>query len=138
MDARETIRLLDLLADVGERRAAGEALAKHFGATALFVFVPDPDRAAKLIPAPGFPTVPSVRGWRELLAQCTGPGIELGRVAYPDRDSEAAACAYAFDGLVIVLVGATAPDTSIGSQLAMLARVLAAMFRAETAILTAR
>ncbi|MEP6862278.1 MAG: ATP-binding protein [Deltaproteobacteria bacterium] len=138
MDARETIRLLDLLADVRERRAASEALAKHFAATALFVFVPDPDRATKLIPAPGFPTVPSVRGWRELLAACGRPGVELGRVAYPDGRSDAAACAYAFDGLVVVLVGATAPDAAIGAQLAMVARVLAAMFRAEAGILTAR
>jgi signal transduction histidine kinase len=138
MDAFETIRLLDLLADLRERKAAGEALAKHFAATALFVFVPDPDRATKLIPAPGFPTLPSVRGWRELLAACARPGVEVGRVAYPDAASDAAACAYAFEGLVMVLVGATAPDAAIRAQLAMLARVLAAMFRAEAGILTAR
>ncbi len=138
MDARETIRLLDLLADVSERRAVGEELAKHFAATALFVFVPDPDRASKLIPAPGFPTLPSARGWRELLARCTRPGVELGRVAYPNASSEAAACGYAFDGLVMVLVGPTAPDPTIGAQLAMLARVLAAMFRAEAEVISAR
>ncbi len=138
MDTRETIRLLDLLADVRDRRATGEALAKHFAATAVFVFVPDPDRPTKVIPAPGFPTVPSVRGWRELLAACARPGVELGVVAYPDGGSDASACAYAFDGLVVVLVGATAPDAVIGAQLAMLARVLAAMFRAEAGIITAR
>ncbi len=138
MDARETIRLLDLLADVRERRVVGEALAKHFAATALFVFVPDAARATKLIPAPGFPTVPSVRGWQELLARCTRPGVELGRIAYPDGSSEATACAYVFDGLVMVLVGATAPDDAVGAQLAMLARVLAAMFRAEAGIIAAR
>ncbi len=138
MEARETIRLLDLLADVRERRGAGEALATHFAATALFLFVPDPDRATKLIPAPGFPTVPSVRGWRELLARCLRPGVELGRVAYPDVSADAAACAYAFEGLVFVLVGATAHDAAIGAQLAMFARVLAAMFRAEAGIMTAR
>lgn len=127
----ESLRLLDRLGDVGDRKAAADALAQHLGADALFVFVPDPDRSSKLIPVPGFPALPSLRHWRDLLARCLHDGVETGRVSYPDAGTERDACAYVFHSMAIVVVGHSEPRPEVRDELATIARVLSAMFCAE-------
>ena len=138
MDSSETIRLLDRFGDLTGRSAAAVALATHLGGAALYVFVADPDRPAKLIPARGCPSVPSIRGWRDLLARCRAPGIESGPVAYPDAASMRPACAYVFDGFTLVLVGSALPSLEVQAQLTLLARSLGSMFRAEADAFAAR
>ncbi len=138
MDPRQLLQMIDSLGDARERGAASASLAKMFGADAVFVFVPDPDRPRKLIPAPGFRTVPAMRGWRHLLGRCSRPGTEQAQVAYPDAASERPACAYVFDGLVIVMVGHEAPVAEVREALGMVSRVLATMLRSEAGLAVAR
>lgn len=134
MDARYLLGLVDALTQVREREAVSRTLATALGVDALLVFVPDPARPAKLIPASGFAMPPSMRGWRELLAKCVQPGIEQGAVAFPDRTSERPACAYVFDGITFVLVGMLSPSPEVRTDLAMISRILVTILRSETAL----
>src|SRR4051812_43004026 len=93
MDARYLLGLVDALTQVREREAVSRTLATVLGVDAVFLFVPDPARPSKLLPASGFAMPPAMRGWQELLAKCVQPGIEQGTVVYPDRTSERHACA---------------------------------------------
>ena len=138
MDEDETRRLLDGLGATAERAATCAALARHLGGEALFVLVSDPSHPEKRIPAPGCDTLPSSRGWKDLLARCGEPGVACGDVAFPDASSQRRACAYAFAGVVFVLVGAAEADEAIRRQLGGAAGVIAAMLRAEAAVVVAR
>jgi signal transduction histidine kinase/ActR/RegA family two-component response regulator len=134
MDARYLLGLVDALTVVREREAVSRTLAATLGVDAVLVFVPDPARSSKLIPAAGFAMPPAMRGWRELLARCVQPGIEQGTVAYPDRTSERPACAYVFDGITFVLVGMPSPSRQVRTDLATISRVLMTIMRSETAL----
>ena len=126
------------LAEPGERPAALAALATSAGVDAVFIFVPHPDAPQKLVPAPGaMHTLPSQRGWRDLLARCTEPGVYDADVAYPDACGTAPAVALAYTGLTVVFVGGT-PVVEISETLTALAPLLAAMLRAEANVVTAR
>ncbi len=134
----ETLQLIANLAHPQSRRTGAAALAQHFGVRDICVFVPHPDTPSKLIPAPGFGlTLRSSRGWRDLLACCSSPGIHAGHVAYPDAASTSPAVAHAFEGITFVLIGA---DTTVVNlePLDLLAPLLAAMLRAEAGVLAAR
>src|SRR5512141_2143646 len=100
MDPRYMLEVVDALTELRDREAVASSLAQAFGADALLVFVPDPARSSRLIPAQGFAMPPAMRGWQELLGRCVRPGVEHGVVAYPDRTSERAARAYVFEGIV--------------------------------------
>lgn len=134
MDARYLLGLVDALTQVRDRAAVSRTLATALGVDAVLVFVPDPARPHKLIPASGFGMPPGMRGWRELLAKCTQPGVEQGDVAYPDRSSERPACAYVFDGITFVLVGTRSPSPEVQTHLAMISRILVTILRSETAL----
>jgi signal transduction histidine kinase/ActR/RegA family two-component response regulator len=134
MDARYLLGLVDALTQVREREAVARTLATALGADAVLVFVPDPARPSKLIPASGFGMPPAMRGWRELLARCVQPGIEQGAVAFPDRNSERPACAYVFEGITFVLVGTLSPSPEVRTDLAMISRILVTILRSETAL----
>ncbi|MDQ3369079.1 MAG: ATP-binding protein [Myxococcota bacterium] len=136
MDA--TLRLLAELAAPQRRRTGIAALAEHLGATSIRVFVPHPDAADKLIPAPGFGlTLRSSRGWRELLAHCSQPGVHTGSVACPTTTTPTAATAYSFDGVTFVVLGATLTATAM-EQLALVAPMFAELLRAESSVITTR
>jgi signal transduction histidine kinase/ActR/RegA family two-component response regulator len=134
MDPRYVLGLVDALTEVREREAVARTLAAQLGVDAVLVFVPDPARGSKLIPAPGFAMPPAMQGWRELLARCAQPGIEQGLVAYPDRTSERPACAYVFDGIAFVLVGMLSPRAEVRADLAIMSRIIATILRSETAL----
>ncbi|HVV84152.1 MAG TPA: ATP-binding protein [Kofleriaceae bacterium] len=134
MDPREVLGLLDALTEARQREHVARSLAVAFGVEAVLVFVPDPGRRSKLIPAPGFAMPPAMHGWRELLARCVRPEVEQGVVAFPDRTSERPACAYAFDGIVFVLVGMASPRAEVRAALAMMARIVATILGSETAL----
>jgi signal transduction histidine kinase len=134
MDARYLLGLVDALTQLREREAVSRTLATELGVDALFVFVPDPARPSKLIPASGFAMPPAMRGWQELLAKCVRPGIEQGTVVYPDRTSERTACAFVFDGITFVLVGMASPSAEVRTDLAMISRILVTILRSETAL----
>jgi signal transduction histidine kinase/CheY-like chemotaxis protein len=138
MEPQYLLELVAQLTELRDREAVASRLAQAFGADALFVFVPDPARSARLIPAQGFSMPPAMRGWQELLARCTRPGVEHGVVAYPDRTSERAAWAYVFEGIAFVLVGMQPPRSEARGDLAMIARILATILRSETALSAAR
>ncbi|HLL23423.1 MAG TPA: ATP-binding protein [Kofleriaceae bacterium] len=138
MNHLDTIRLLDALADVHARKDVSLQLARHFGAEAMFIFVPDPDRPTKLLPAAGARMVPAMRGWAPLLAACVTPGIHSGLVAYPDARSDAPACGYAFPGLTFVLVGCAGADERVKEHLSLAPKLLSLVFRAEAELATAR
>lgn len=138
MDPRSLLDVVDALTEVRDREAIARRLAEVLGAEALFVFVPDPARSSTLIPAQGFAMPPAMRGWKELLGRCAGPGVEHGVVAYPDRTSERPACAYVFDGITFVLIGPPSPRSEVRADLAMISRVLATILRSETALAAAR
>ena len=138
MDPRYLLEVVDALTELRDREAVASRLAGALGADGLFVFVPDPSRSSRLIPAQGFAMPPAMRGWQQLLARCTQPGIEHGVVAYPDRTSERPACAYVFEGIAFVLVGVHAPRGEVRADLGDHSRVLAAMLGSETALSAAR
>ena len=134
----QTLRLLTALADVRARPAGIDALASYTGAKAVRIFVPHPDVAAKLVPAPGFGiTLPSSRGWRELLAMCVTPGIHDAAVAHPDAHTLAPARAYAYDGVTFVFIDAQLAP-AVSACIEAVAPLLAATLRAEAAAITAR
>jgi signal transduction histidine kinase len=115
-----------------ERRDALSALAKACGALACYVFVPHPDDARRLLPAPGFiGSLPGSRGWRELLDRCSTPGTYTGAVAFPTSRELAAAVAYAYEGIALVLVGCETPYAPLRDTLDRIAPLLAAMLGAE-------
>src|SRR5688572_1557066 len=76
-----------LIAALGRRECRAEAadrLADHLGAAAVYVFVTHPDASTKLIPAPALArTLPSSRGWRDLLTRALIPGLHVASVAFP-------------------------------------------------------
>src|SRR3569623_260425 len=138
MDARYLLEVVDALTQQRDREVVARKLAQALGADAVVVFVPDPARSARLIPAQGFAMPPAMRGWQQLLARCTRPGIEHGVVAYPDRMSECPARAYVFEGIAFVLVGTESPHGEARAALAMISRILATSLRSETALSAAR
>jgi signal transduction histidine kinase/CheY-like chemotaxis protein len=138
MNPLDTIRILDGLADTQARKTVLSQLAQHFEVDAVFIFVPDPDRPSKLLPAPGAQMVPAMRGWTTLLSACMTSGIHSGVVAYPDASSSAPACGYAFPGLTFVVVGSSAPREDIREHLSLVPRLLTAALRAESEIIAAR
>jgi signal transduction histidine kinase/CheY-like chemotaxis protein len=141
MTSSTTLHLISALADPRARRSGASALAIHLESAAVFVLVPHPDGRERLISAPGFhATMPSSRGWRELLARCAVPGMVSGRVAYPTADTTANAVAYAGDGITFVVVGPRAPDPdlALAEALAAVAPLLAGMLRAEAGVVIAR
>ncbi len=139
MNASTTHRLIASLADPAERGANIGRLAEHLRAQAVFVFAPDRDVGGKLLPAPGFPaTLPSSRGWRELLARALTVGTHSAEVAFPTQSETAPAVAYSYPGVTYVVVGATVADDELHEQLAVTAPLLAAALRAETVAVFAR
>jgi signal transduction histidine kinase/ActR/RegA family two-component response regulator len=138
MDPRYLLEVVDALTEVRDRETVAGRLAAALGADALLVFVPDPARSSRLIPAQGFAMPPAMRGWQELLARCAKPGVEHGIVAYPDRTSERPACAFVFEGIAFVLVGMTSPHGEVRAELAMISRILATILQSETALSAAR
>lgn len=127
------------LADVTRRDEATAAMARRLGAAAVMVFIPDPDITGKLIPAPGCgATVPAARGWRELLARCAAPGVYAADVAFPTASSDALGIAYAFDGVVFVVVGGGAADPEVHASLGAVAPLVASMLRAEAVAVGSR
>ena len=132
MDADHLLRALSQLAGATTRLATLEHLAVPLGAEALFVFVPHPDVPGRLIPAPGCAcTVPSGRGWRDLLARCGESGTHAGQVAFPSGELDAPAIAYAYPRITIVAVGHARPDHTFADALSKLAPLLAALLDAE-------
>jgi len=134
----EIIQALDALATSRSRAAAAAELARQLGAEALYAFVPDPARPATLIPVEGFPTLPSRRGWSDLLALGAVPGIHRGVVAHPEPGTPRNACLHAFDGLAFVVIEPRAADDDTHALLARLAGLLAALFRAELELVATR
>ena len=131
-----TLTLVAALAGRSDRGRAAQDLAEHFGATALFAFVPDVDAAGCLVPAPGFPaTLPGGAGWRDLLARSACPGLHTGDVRYPAGDAVAPAIAWSAPGLALVFILArTGPlDPAKLDIVAASAPLLQALFQAEHA-----
>ena len=134
--------LLTLLASVGaiaDRRATLTKLAERCGGRAAYVFVPHPDVVGKLLPAPSFAgSLPSSRGWRELLQDSVTPGIHRGLVAFPTADETAPAVAYAYPGVTLVLVGRDDRCPELSTALDRLHPLLEALLRAERDTVIAR
>ncbi|MDQ3337196.1 MAG: hybrid sensor histidine kinase/response regulator [Myxococcota bacterium] len=130
--------MIAALAEIHNRPAGIDALARYLGARAVRIFVPHPDVPEKLVPAPGFGiTLPSSRGWRSLLAQCATPGVYEAEVAFPDASTSAPALAYAYEGLALVFIDAKiAPELCECIEVA--APLLAGLLRGEAAVITAR
>jgi signal transduction histidine kinase/CheY-like chemotaxis protein len=139
MDADDTLIHVAALGPPEQRRDAAERLAVHLGADAVFMFVPHPDVRTKLVPAPGAVlTLPSGRGWRDLLALALAPGIHQGVVAFPTADRDAAATAFAFPDLTVVVVGSITASEVFQRSLQLLAPTLGATLRAEQQVLAIR
>lgn len=132
MNHDETLRLIAALADAGSRNDVLRALIGHLRARAIYVFTCHPDAPERLIPATGFaPSLPSSRGWRELLARCVKPGPYTGLVAFPTAQETASAVAYAYSGFVFTIVGHAEVDRELDHKLAVLAPLFAAMLERE-------
>jgi signal transduction histidine kinase/CheY-like chemotaxis protein len=130
---------LSALADASTRRSALDTFAQHIGASAVYVFVPHPDHAERLIPAPGSATtVPSSRGWRELLARCVTAGVYEASVAFPSADAVAPAVAYAYAGVTFVVVGQQQASPELATTIANVAPLIASLLQAEEQVLVTR
>ncbi len=139
MQARDTVRLIAALAHKPARAATSLELARHLGGQALFVFVPHPDNATKLIPAPGFATtMPSSRGWRAVLAQAETPGTYTGTVAFPTAAEDAPAVTYAYEGIAFVVIGGREINVEAHNQVELVAPLIAALLSSETQCVAAR
>jgi signal transduction histidine kinase/ActR/RegA family two-component response regulator len=130
---REAIRLVAALADPLTRAESATALAVHFGAGALLIFVEDAEVDA-LLPVPGLPqTVPGGELWRTFLTQCRVSGFHHGTVAYPRLENVAAAHACAGSGVAIVFVGGECDLPSMDSMesIGLVLPLVGATLRAE-------
>jgi signal transduction histidine kinase len=127
------IALFNRLADCRQREAAATALAHHWRAEALIVFIPDRELGI-LRPAPGFrQTLPGGPEWRHFLAVCRHPGEHHGAVAFPERGRMAAIRAYVgADGAVLALLGGT-PTLSYSEFTRLPFSLLSALLGAEAA-----
>jgi signal transduction histidine kinase/ActR/RegA family two-component response regulator len=126
--------VLRLAADLmvpGQRLEAAQALARHFGAEDLIVFIPDQE-AGLLLPAPGFPrTLQSFKTWQALLAEAREPGLAHGHVPHGAGEPRPA-MALAAARAVLVLIGG-APDPGQVDRLRLLFPLLAAAFHGDQA-----
>ncbi len=139
MNADATHRLIAALADADQRCVNVSALAEHVGAQAVFVFAPDHDANGKLIPAPGFPaTMPSSRGWRQLLSRALTHGTHCADVAFPTAAHDTPAVAYSYPGVTYVVIGPRGSNQQLADQLAVTAPLVAAAIRAESTAVFAR
>jgi signal transduction histidine kinase len=139
VDAVVTIRSISALADASARRAALDALARDLRATAVYLFLPHSDSATRLTPAPATATmVPSSRGWRELLDRCVTPGVYDAQVACPTSDELAPAVAYAYAGVIVIVVGHERADAELAKLFESVAPLLASLLHAEEQALVAR
>ena len=136
MDPR-TFSLAVALADSATRQRAARDLARDAGATALLVFVEDPEMKV-FLPAPDFPqTLPGGSAWRAFLAGLGTDGIHAGEVGYPTADAVVPATACVAAGIAFVFVGAVR-DAAVVALAGGVAPLLAAVFRAEQAATAAR
>ena len=126
-----SLELINKLADRARRDEVAAKLAQHWGAKALFMFVPDPELGV-LQPAPGFPqTLPGGPTWRHFMARCRQPGQHCSEVVFPDQDRMVAASAFASeDGSVLVLVGGS-PTLSLDEFRTLPFPLLTALLRSE-------
>ncbi|MBA3460862.1 MAG: response regulator [Deltaproteobacteria bacterium] len=135
----DLVTLLAHVGALGDRRSALTRIAEQCGGRGAYVFVPHPDMEGKLLPATGFAcTLPSSRGWRDLLDRCRNPGTFRGPVAFPTATETAPAVAYAYPGVVIVLVGREDDCSELHEALDRLSPLLTALLRAERDTLVAR
>jgi len=127
------IALFNRLADRRQRTAAASALAHHWRAEALIVFIPDRELGV-LRPAPGFrQTLPGGPEWRDFLARCRQPGEHHGVVAFPERGQMTAVRAHVgADGAVLALLGG-APALSHEAFARLPFPLLSALLGAEAA-----
>jgi signal transduction histidine kinase len=127
----QLLRLASALAAPETRASAAAALAEMLGASALLVFVRDPEIGV-LLSAPGFPqTLPDGRAWRAFLNACVEAGEQRGRLSMRTGAPPVAAAGYAAGrDAVAVLLGTEEPASAIG-WFRMILPALAAAFRGE-------
>ena len=134
------LTLASALATPQARRTAALELAVAAGAEALLLLVRDPVLGV-LLPALGMPqTVRAGPRWREFLGGCTGAGRHEATVDLPP-ESARRAIALCHDGAVLVLLGGQPGDDALdglGRSLPLIAALLSAEQRAETALADAR
>lgn len=118
------------LADREQRSEAARALARHFGADELIVFIRDAAVGFSL-PAPGFPqTLRGARTWRTLMDEAIREGSAKGSV---ENHQGAVRPAFAIalpDGTAAVLVGDAIAEPA-GAFLRTLLPLFGALFRSE-------
>ncbi len=128
--------LSNALADAECRRENADALARHLGARALLILIPDREVGA-LRPAPGFPqTLPGGPTWRALLARCREAAEFTTEVAYPDADTiETAQVLLWPDRTALIFIGGR--RTISRSELEDVVPLISALLRSESAGLEA-
>ncbi|MDB5304462.1 MAG: domain S-box [Phycisphaerales bacterium] len=126
------------LTDPSDRAEIARALAARAGAEDLIIFVLDAE-VGVLLPAPGFrQTLPDSQRWRAFLSGLAEGVPQLGRLPYPDRQTEQAALGLlAPGGSVLVLLGGQ-PIPAVAQTLGIVMPILAAAFRGEQALLAAK
>lgn len=136
MNDLATLRLAAALAEVTNRSAAAEQLARHLGGVALMVLVEDAEVDA-FVPAPGFPqTLPGGPTWRALLTAPPLTGVHRYELGYPTADRLVPACVYADAGSLLILIGECEPAAV--AAVGTIAPLLASTMRAEHAAVVAR
>ena len=136
MSVLATLRLAAALAEVTNRSAAAERLARHLGGLALLILVEDAEVDA-FVPAPGFPrTLPGGPAWRALLNAPPRSGVHRYDLGYPTADRIVPTCVYADAGILLILIGEC--DPAAVEAVGTIAPLLASMMRAEHAVLVAR
>ncbi|MBM0207222.1 response regulator [Micromonospora sp. STR1s_5] len=128
--------LSNALANPECRRENADALARHLGARALLILIPDREVGA-LRPAPGFPqTLPGGPTWRALLARCREGADFETEIAYPNADTlEAARVLVWPDRTALIFIGCR--HTISRSELEDVVPLISALLRSESAGLEA-
>lgn len=113
MTGDELLRAAVAMAGQERRAEAARAIARHFGASDLIVFVYDAavDRS---LPAAGFPqTLRNGRAWRTLVDRAVADGEAAGEVEIGDGGPAKARAVGNADRTVAVLVGVSDPNTDL-------------------------
>lgn len=128
--------LSNALANAECRRENADALARHLGARALLMLIPDREVGA-LRPAPGFPqTLPGGPTWRALLARCREAAEFSAEVAYPDAGTLVSAQVLVWpDRTALIFLGST--RTISRSELEDVVPLISALLKSESAGLEA-
>ena len=132
----ELRRLIEALADRGQRGHASRRLAQALGACWLVVLLRDSTTGA-LRPAPGFPqTLPGGPTWTALIRRCDEAGEFATEVAFPDRHHlNAAHVVASADGVVLALIGGRpfVTPTELARQCGLFFALLKSENEAQTA-----